>query len=162
MQYHHKKSLSLPRRNPPRLLPLPSPSISPQGSQPISQPIPLAILRKAPNLSPQRRGSLPTSLPSAPKGNSPIRSSITARQYPSEAESTASPPSPRSLSRLAIDPLQTLTNSPPFDPHPNEQNERRNHPALYPPTNAPFPEYFLPVYEPPTSTPSAPPKTTLR
>ena len=26
----------------------------------------------------------------------------------------------------------------------------------------PFPECFLPVYEPPTSTPSAPPKTTLR
>ena len=26
----------------------------------------------------------------------------------------------------------------------------------------PFPEYFLPIYEPPTSTPSAPPKTTLR
>ena len=49
------------------------------------------------------------------------------------------PPSPRSLSRLANDPLQTLTNSPPFDPLQYEQNERRNHPPLYPPTNTPFP-----------------------
>ena len=49
------------------------------------------------------------------------------------------PPSQRSLSRLSNDPLQTLTNSPPFDPHQNEQNERRNRPPLYPTTNTPFP-----------------------
>lgn len=51
-----KKFVPPPTKSP-RLLPLPSPSISPQGSQPISQPLPLAMLRKAPNLSPQRRGS---------------------------------------------------------------------------------------------------------
>ena len=54
-----QKKFVPPLTKSPRLLPLPSPSISPQGSQPISQPLPLAILRKAPNLSPQRRGSLP-------------------------------------------------------------------------------------------------------
>ena len=59
MQYHHKKKLVPPPKEIPRLLPLPSPSISPQGSQPISQPLPLAILRKAPDLSPKRRGPLP-------------------------------------------------------------------------------------------------------
>jgi|GEM_PF-3165974 len=44
----------------PRLLSLPSPSISSQGSQPISQPLPLAILRKAPNHSPKKEDLFPT------------------------------------------------------------------------------------------------------
>ena len=132
-----KKVCPFPQRNTPSP-PAPIPINFPAKLPPISQPLPLAILRKAPDLSLQRRGPSPTSLPSAPKGNSPIRSSISARQYPSEAESTTSPPSQRSASIYSNDPPQNLTNSPPFGPLQNEQNERRKHPPLYPPTNAPF------------------------
>ena len=49
------------------------------------------------------------------------------------------PPSQRSLSIYSNDPTPNLTNSPPFDPLQNEQNERRTHPPLYPTTNTPFP-----------------------
>ena len=48
-------------------------------------------------------------------------------------------PSQRSVSIYSNDPPQNLTNSPPFAPLQNKQNQRRNHPSLHPPTNAPFP-----------------------
>ena len=120
-------SCSHPRRSPSKAsayLPASPPSYPEESSQ---------------SLHAKKRISPPTSLPSAPKGNSPIRSSIRARQYPTEAKSTASSPSPRSLSRLSNDPLQTLTGSPRSDTLRKELKQRRNHPPLYPPTNAPFP-----------------------
>ena len=62
---------------------------------------------------------------------------------PANTLAKQSPPplslSQRSVSICSNDPPQNLTNSSPFDPLQNEQNERRKHPPLYPPTNAPFP-----------------------
>ena len=150
----------------------------PQKKYPVSS-------RSHPRRSPRKASAyLPASPPSYPEESSQslpakkrisphLASTCTKRKlsYTLQLQSPPVPyrsrvhrlsPSQRSLSRLPNDPLQTLTNSPPFDPHQNEQNERRNHPALYPPTNTPSPEYFLPVYEGPAPSPSAPSKTTLR
>ena len=138
MQYHPSKSLSLPRRNPPSpLAPIPVDLLA--KLPPIFQPLPLAILRKVPNHSPKKkRISSPPSFHPHQKGTplyapaSPPANTL-AKQSPPPL-----PPSQRSASIYSNDPPQNLTNSPPFGPLQNEQNERRNHPPLHPPTNAPF------------------------
>ena len=162
MQYHHKKSLSLPRRNPP----------DSSHSHPRRSP------RKAP-------AYLPASPPSDPEESS---QSLHAKKRLSPPPHFHPRQKKTPLYAPASEPANTLPKQspPPLPPHkgaypstPTIQPKTTPipHPLIPSKTNKtsegtthlstrrqmpPFPEYFLPVYEPPTSTPSAPPKTTLR
>ena len=104
----------------PRLLLLPSPSISPQGSQPISQALLLAILRKAPNLSTQRRGSLPHLTSIRTKRKLPYTLQLQSPPIPYRSRVHRLFPSQRSLSIYFNNPPQNHINSPPFAPLQNE------------------------------------------
>lgn len=134
-----QKSLSLPRRNPPdsshshprrspskasAYLPASPPSYPEESSQ--SLPVKKRV-SPPPHFHPHQKKT-PLYAPASEPANT----------LPKQSPPPLPPHQGAYPSTPTIQP-QTLTNSPPFDPHQNEQNERRNHPALYPPTNAPFP-----------------------
>ena len=174
LNYESKVENSFVNAIPPQKKVCPSPTKSPVSSRSHPRRSP----RKAPAYLPASPPSHPVkssqSLPAKKRVSSPPhfhpRQKKTPLYAPASEPANTRPkqsppplsPSQRSLSIYSNDPLQTLTNSPPFDPHQKEQNERRNHPPLYPPTNAPSPEYFLPFSEVSSSLPSAPLKTSLR
>ena len=119
-------SRSHPRQSPrkaPAYLPASPPSYPEESSQ--SLPVKKRV-SPPPHFHPHQKET-PLYAPASPPANT------LAKQSPPPP-----PPSQRSVSIYSNDPPQNLTNSPPFGPLQNEQNERRNHPPLHPPTNAPF------------------------
>lgn len=120
-------SRSHPRQSPrkaPAYLPASPPSYPEESSQSLPEkkrPPP------PPHFHPHQKGT-PLYAPASPPANTLPKQSLPPL-----------PPSQRSVSIYSNDPTPNLTNSPPFAPLQNEQNERRKHPPLHPPTNAPFP-----------------------
>ena len=138
-------SRSHPCRSPrkaPAYLPAPPPSY-PVGS---FQSLHVKKRISSPPSSHPHQKETPLYAPASPPANT------LAKQSPPPL-----PPSQRSVSIYSNDPPQNLTNSLPFGPLQNEQNERRNHPPLHPPTNVPFlwvlPPLLRASYEHPFSTP---------
>ena len=143
-------SHSHPRRSPrktPAYLPASPPSYPEESSQSLPEkkrPPP------PPHFHPHQKGT-PLYAPASPPANT------LAKQSPPPL-----PPSQRIASIYSNDPPQNLTNSPPFGPLQNEQNERRKHPPLHPPTNAPFlwvlpphlRAYSKPSFSPPQNNPT--------
>lgn len=162
MQYLPQKSLSLPRRNPPSpLAPIPVdlparlpaylPASPPSYPEKSSQSLPVKKrVSPPPHVHPHQKKTplyAPTSEPAntLPK-QSPPPLPPHKGAYPDYQMIRSKP----SLILLPLIPTKRNKTS----EETTQLSTRRQMPL--------FPEYFLPVYEPPTSAPSAPPKTTLR
>ena len=162
MQYHHKKSLSLPRRNPPT------------APAPIPVDLPARLPAYLPASPPSYAEESPQSLPAKKRVSLPPHFHPRQKKTPlyapaSEPANTLPKQSPPPLPphKGAYPDYQMIRSKPslillPLIPTKRNKTSEEHTRLSTRQQKPPFPEYFLPFSEASYSLPSAPPKIILR